>query len=251
MNKIFVSRDNIVANIDGIEILGNEVKFLNSGIYYIEYVNIEKINLLITVSNGADVRLFEECFLNDIVVNNRYVINDGTLVVNKFYNNKNVLEIVDIDLCHEGDKIEYKFSNLCKNSEKYIININHLARSTISDICNKSIAMDGSKLSFDINSNVKKEYEKSVLNQNTRIVVMGDSDTNISPNMYIDCEDVEARHGSVIGTFKDDTVFYLMSRGINYNDTIKLLVKGYLLSNIDADSELRQKIFSVIDMYWR
>ena len=111
--------------------------------------------------------------------------------------------------------------------------------------------MDGSNLDFVINSIVKKEYEKSVLNQNTRIVTFGLCDTKISPNMFIDCDDIEARHGSVIGTFKDEMVFYLMSRGIEYNDCIKLLVKGYLFSNIDADASLREKIFNVIDMYWR
>ena len=45
-------------------------------------------------------------------------------------------------------------------------------------------------------------------------------------------------------------VFYLMSRGIEYNDAIKLLVKGYLFSNVDADSYLREKILNVIDKYW-
>ena len=126
-----------------------------------------------------------------------------------------------------------------------------MAKSTSSNVCNKSIAMEGSTLNFVINSIVGKEYEKSILNQSTRIVTLGESNSHISPNMYIDCDDVEARHGSVIGTFKDDLVFYLMSRGIEYSDSIKLLIKGYLLSNVDTDSNLREKIFNVIDMYWR
>ena len=111
--------------------------------------------------------------------------------------------------------------------------------------------MEGAKLDFVINSIVGREYVKSVLDQNTRIVTLGDSDCNISPNMFIDCDDIEARHGSVIGTFKDEMIFYLMSRGIGYNDAIKLLIKGYLFSNIDADSDLKDKIFNTIDTYWR
>ena len=110
--------------------------------------------------------------------------------------------------------------------------------------------MDGSKLDFVINSIVKKEYSGSVLDQNTRIVTIGDSDAKISPNMFIDCDDIEARHGSVVGTFKDELVFYLMSRGIEYNDCIKLLVKGFLFSNIDVDNKMRERILNVIDMYW-
>ena len=180
----------------------------------------------------------------------RYVKKRLKLKINKFYNNKSVCENVDIDLCSIGSKIDYRFSNICTGVENYIINIYHNSKNTVSNINNKSISMNGSKLDFVINSIVKKEYSGSVLDQNTRIVTIGDSDAKISPNMFIDCDDIEARHGSVVGTFKDELVFYLMSRGIEYNDCIKLLVKGFLFSNIDVDNKMRERILNVIDMYW-
>ena len=250
MNKILVSRDKIISDSDNILVVGNNIKLFNDGMYSLEYENIDKIELCIEIDNGANVVLFESSFLDDIIVNNKYVINDGELRINKFYNNKNVSENIDIDLCSMGSKIDYRFSNICTGVENYIININHNNKKTISNINNKSIAMDGSKLNFVINSIVKKEYNGSVLDQNTRIVTIGDSDSKISPNMFIDCDDIEARHGSVVGTFKDELVFYLMSRGIEYNDCIKLLVKGFLFSNIDVDNKMRERILNVIDMYW-
>lgn len=250
MNKIFVSRDKIISDSLNVKIEDNNITLLSSDIYWIEYDNINKINLCIKVDSDIKVKLYESSFLEDIVVNNRYVVNNGELIINKFYNNNSVDEIIDIELYSMG-KIDYKFSNICKNKENYIININHKGIGTVSNINNKSIAMDGSKLDFVINSIVGKKYEKSVLNQDTRIVTVGLCDAKISPNMFVDCDDIEARHGSIVGTFKDDMVFYLMSRGINYNDAIKLLIKGYLFSNIDADNSLREKIINVIDMYWR
>ena len=102
-----------------------------------------------------------------------------------------------------------------------------------------------------INSNVPKRSNGSVLEQNTRIVTMGDSDAKICPNMFIDLDDVSAKHGSVIGTFKDDDIFYLMSKGISYRDTLKLLIKGFLLSNSVENHEIRKKIIDIIDLYWR
>ena len=250
MNKIFVSRDKIISDSGNVRIEDNNITLLNSDVYLIEYDNIDKINLCIRIDNEIKAILYESSFLEDIIVNNRYIINSGELRVNKFYNNNSVYENIDIDLYSMG-KIDYKFSNICKNNEIYTININHKGIGTVSNINNKSIAMDGSKLDFVINSIVEKEYEKSVLNQNTRIVTFGLCDTKISPNMFIDCDDIEARHGSVVGTFKDDMVFYLMSRGISYNDAIKLLIKGYLFSNVDADNSLKEKIINIIDMYWR
>ena len=250
MNKILVSRDKIISNNDNILVVGNNIKLFNDGIYSLEYEDIDNIELCIEIDNSAKVVLFESSFLDSIIVNNRYVINDGELRINKFYNNNNVSEKIDIDLCSVDSKIDYRFSNICTGVENYIININHNNKNTISNINNKSIAMDGSKLDFVINSIVKKEYNGSILDQNTRIVTIGDSDSKISPNMFIDCDDIEARHGSVVGTFKDELVFYLMSRGIEYNDCIKLLVKGFLFSNIDVDNKMREKILNVIDMYW-
>ena len=251
MNKIFVSRDKILTNSDSVLIDENVVKLLVSGIYTIEYNDVEDIDLCIYVDGNVDAVLYESSFLDRINVNNRYVVKNGTLRVNKFYDTMYVDEKIDIDLMCEYSKIDYRFSNICKKNENYIINISHNNRNTVSNINNKTIAMDGSKINFVINSIVGKEYEKSILDQNTRIVTIGDTDAKISPNMFIDLDDVEARHGSVIGTFKDDMVFYLMSRGITYNDSIKLLVKGYLFSNIDVDNVLREEILSVIDKYWR
>lgn len=251
MNKILVSRDKIISNSDKVNIKGKEIRLLVDDVYSIEYEDIKEIDLCIKLDNGVKATLFESSFLDEIIVNNKYIINNGELKVNKFYNNNKVLENIDIDLCYKGSKIDYRFSNICKDSESYVININHNSECTESNIDNKSIALDGSKLNFVINSIVKKEYEKSVLNQNTRVVTLGNSDSKISPNMFIDCDDVEARHGSIIGTFRNDMVFYLMSRGIEYNDAIKLLVKGYLFSNIDTNSSLRERILNVIDMYWR
>lgn len=250
MNKILVSKDNIVTNSDNVIVNGYDIKLMKSDIYVLEYVDISEINLCIYVSDNLDVTLFESSFLKDIKVNNKYIVDDASLLVNKFYNNDSVLENIDIDL-YNGGKIDYRFSNICKNKESYIVNINHKGVSTVSNINNKSIALDGSKLDFIINSIVGCEYRKSILDQNTRIVTLGECDAKISPNMFIDCDDIEARHGSVIGTFKDDMVFYLMSRGIMYNDAIKLLIKGYLFSNIIADISLREKILNVIDKYWR
>ena len=68
--------------------------------------------------------------------------------------------------------------------------------------------------------------------------------------MYIDLNDVEARHGSVIGRFNDEEIFYLMSRGIDYNNSIKLLVRGYIFSNLVMDMDSMTKITNIINKYW-
>lgn len=244
MNKIIVSKNGI----EGINIFNNCIE-LSDGEYSLEYIDSCKYNISFVI-NG-NVELIESSFDKDLVINNKYIVNDGYLKVVKFYNNLSVDETIDIDLCNNNSKIDYCFSNICRGVEKYIININHKYKNTISNINNKSIALINSKINFVINSNVYKDCIKSILDQNTRIVTMGECDASISPNMFIDLDDVEARHGSVIGSFKEDQVFYLMSKGISYSDTLKVLIKGFLLANLDVDAQLRFKIVDIIDTYWR
>lgn len=238
MNKIIVDREI------------NVIDILESGEYEIEYVNFDKIDCVININN-CDVVLYEDSFGNDIIVNNIYNVNNGSLEINKFYSNKSVKEEIVINLNEENDKVRYNFSNICMGEESYIININHKNKLTESIISNKSLALKNSKIDFIINSSVIKDCNGSKLDQNTRIVTLDKCDTSVSPNMFIDLDDVEAKHGSVIGTFKEEQIFYLMSKGINYNDSLKLLIKGYLLGNMKVTVDVRKRIIDLIDMYWR
>ena len=248
MNKILIDKKIICDNND-IDINGNEITFKKSGIYEVEYVIDGKYELTFNIS--SDITLLETSFNRKLDINNRYVIKNGNLKIYKFYDNLSVNEIINIDLCTKESKVDYKFSNICHTSENYVININHLARETISNINNKSVGLNNSKIDFIINSNVIKEAIKCELSQNTRIVTMGECHAKISPNMFTPLDDVMAKHGSIIGTFKEEDIFYLMSKGISYNDTLKLMIKGYLLSNIDILHEVRKKIMDIIDRYWR
>ena len=65
--------------------------------------------------------------------------------------------------------------------------------------------------------------------------------------MYIDEDDVEARHGSVIGTFSEDTIFYLMSRGVPREKALELLIKGHILSPLDFAFDFKQKIIETLN----
>ena len=247
MNKITIGKK-IISDSDNVRISDDTIEFVNDGDYEIEYVDDGEYKLELIINGNVNLLIYS--FDNTLNNKCRYTINNGSLHVYKFYNNQNVNEIVDIDLCRPMTNVEYKFANICKEVEKYEMNINHNAKNTESDINNKTVSIKNSSIKFIINSNVLKEAVESKLNQNTRIVTMGDCDTSICPNMYTPLENVEAKHGSIIGTFKDDEIFYLMSKGISYNDSLKLMIKGYLLSNISVNHEIRKRIIDKIDEYW-
>ncbi len=152
MNKILVSKNKITSDYDNVVVDGNDIIFNTDGEYFVEYIDIGKCKINYVIN--ACVKLYETSFRNDITVNNRYVIDGGCLDVVKFYNNSNVSEVINIDLCRDGDKINYSFVNICTREERYTININHKSKDTSSNIVNKSIACAKSVVHFAVNRRV-------------------------------------------------------------------------------------------------
>jgi len=64
--------------------------------------------------------------------------------------------------------------------------------------------------------------------------------------MYIEEDTVKASHGSVIGTFNYDDIFYLMSRGITEEESYMLLLKGFIFNNLELNLENRAIIYECI-----
>lgn len=153
---------------------------------------------------------------------------NSSLVINKMYNEKDICEEINVNLNGFNSKVNYNFSTLTYNNQKYVININHNNKNTISNIINHGVVMNDSKLEFIVNATVKKGNNKSVLNQESKIIVMGENNSIIKPNLFVDEYDVEAIHAATIGKFSKDDIFYLMTKGINKEDAINLLINGFL-----------------------
>ena len=56
---------------------------------------------------------------------------------------------------------------------------------------------------------------------------------NSKPELEIYADDVKCSHGSSSGTIDQDSLHYLMTRGLNRNDSTKLLIKGFLNDVLD------------------
>ena len=253
MNSILVI-NNEIKNIENeyITISNNSITFKKNCDYSIYYENCNKLDIKINLVDNVYVKLFE--YMSDLEVesNITYNISDNAnLLLFKFYSNKKILENIIVNLNGYMSKISYNFSNICVNDEIYKFIINHNNSNSISNISNKSICLENAKVEFEIDTIVSKGNVSCNMNQDTKIINFGDNYSSVRPNMYISEDDVEARHSSVIGNFSDEELFYLMARGIDYNSSIKLLVKGYIFSNLIVDMDKRSKILNIINKYWR
>lgn len=250
MNKILVVENKIIP-FDNSDVLIDEniIKFNNNGNYYIEYIDCNNISINIEIEENTCVNLFEYSNNKSININNKYnLYKNSSLIVSKFYSNDNTNEKINIYLRDNKANIKYNFSSVSTHNDKYTINIYHESNNTCSDIFNRTVAKKGSTNIFDINSYVDNGIKGCYLNQQTKIITLGDSNNKINPNMFIGEETTTAVHSSVIGSINKDDLFYMMSRGIDYNTSVNLIVKGIILSNINVNMEYKEKILKILDV---
>ena len=249
MNKIKVV-NNIIIPYDNNDVLisDNNITFINNGSYYIDYIDCDNISININVKDNVCINLFEYSNCNDIMLSNSYNLNkNSSLILSKFTANDSTKETINIYLKGEKSNIKYNFSSISSGNDKYLINIHHLDKETLSDIYNRTIAKEGSSNIFDINSYVENGIRDCYIKQETKIVTLGESNNKINPNMFIGEDSTIGIHSSTIGSISEDELFYLMSRGISYKDSINLIVKGMIISNINVDMETRGKILNILD----
>ena len=51
---------------------------------------------------------------------------------------------------------------------------------------------------------------------------------NSKPELEIYADDVKCSHGSSSGSIDEDSIYYMMSRGLSREQSKKLLIKGFL-----------------------
>ena len=245
MNNIIIN-NNIIKNYSDeyIIIKDNSLTFLKNNEYNITYINSTNINLNINIKDNVSIKLFIMSKDNNIKINNTYTLNEkSNLIVFIFYSNKKVLENINVNLEGKHSFISYNFSSITQNEDKYHLVINHNNSYVKSIISNKSIGYDNSKIDFTIDSILPKGNINCVMDQTTKILTLGEVDAKISPNMFIEEDSVEAKHGSVISSFNEEEIFYLTSRGIDSYEAIYLLIKGFIFSNLVLNMENKAIIY--------
>ena len=158
--------------------------------------------------------------------------------------------------CNLNDQYSSAFINgiiNLKNDQHHEIktNINHLAEKTKSYQLIKSVLNDNSKGVYQgkifVNSKAQKTdgYQLSkalLLNKNTEF--------DAKPELEIYADDVKCSHGSTSGNLDEDAIFYLMSRGLNYQQSRQLLINGFLLDVVEkiTDLEIKNLIKNIIEI---
>ena len=139
---------------------------------------------------------------------------------------------------------------LSKNKHHEIrTNTNHLYENTKSYQLIKSVIDDSSKSVYQGKIYVDSKAQKTDGYQLSKAVLLNEqAEFNAKPELEIYADDVKCSHGSASGSLNEDSIFYLMSRGLSYQQSRELLINGFLLDVVEkvTDSEIKNLIKNMI-----
>ena len=108
------------------------------------------------------------------------------------------------------------------------LKIVQVGKNTSSIVDAKSISKDGGVCTFRSNVHVKPTATNSKLTVSCESLMLdSESRSDTIPNDIIETDDIEYSHEATIGKISDQTIFYLMSRGISEKDAKAMIVRGF------------------------
>tara|TARA_B100001057_G_scaffold254427_1_gene254678 strand:- start:8706 stop:9953 length:1248 start_codon:yes stop_codon:yes gene_type:complete len=129
--------------------------------------------------------------------------------------------------------------------------INHLVENTKSYQLIKSVLGKNTKAAYQGRIFVDSKAQKTDGYQLSKAILLDEtSEFNAKPELEIYADDVKCSHGSASGSLNDNSIFYLMSRGLNYKQAKELLINGFLLDVIEkiTDTEIKNLIKTIIGL---
>tara|TARA_B100000029_G_scaffold175387_1_gene172657 strand:+ start:1021 stop:2268 length:1248 start_codon:yes stop_codon:yes gene_type:complete len=140
-----------------------------------------------------------------------------------------------------------------KNNQQHEIRsaINHLVESTKSYQLIKSVLGKNSKAVYQGKIFVNSKAQKTDGYQLSKAILLDEtSEFNAKPELEIYADDVRCSHGSSSGSLDENSIFYLMSRGLSYEQSKELLINGFLFDVIEkiTDSEIKNLIKNMIGL---
>ncbi len=158
--------------------------------------------------------------------------------------------------CDLNGKYSAAFVNgifsLDKNKHHEIrTSINHLAENTKSYQLIKSVLENQARAVYQGKIFVHSEAQKTDGYQLSKAILLDEStEFNAKPELEIYADDVKCSHGSASGSLNENSIFYLMSRGLNYKEAKELLINGFLLDVINkiTDEEIKNLIKTMVGL---
>ena len=193
------------------------------------------LNDLDIKTNTLTLEISGNVCINDINNNTdldlKIIMSDGSHCYNESINKFNL----NIEIASNA-YVEFNYSLKTLIASDISLNANIAGNNNISHINFHGITDQNGVIKNVATSKVDEATKDNEVLENLRIVTLNDAENMIVPNLLVRSDSVNAIHNTTISTVDKDYLFYLNSKGINKKDAIKLIVDGFLKSNLKENN---------------
>jgi Fe-S cluster assembly scaffold protein SufB len=198
-----------------------------------EHLNYE---LLIDDHNGAAQQHY--CF---------YLERNAVLVVEVLMVHKDVDLIIECVLRGEGAdaRIVGAYGLHASNNVKIYTVQHHQAAHTRSNLVMKGVLRDNAHVQYHGTIRIEKEAQGSyALQENKNILLSSNARAVSVPSLEVLAHEVHCFHGSAIGRFDEEQLFYAAARAIDEQTAHQLLLNAFF-ADLFTDASLKEKMRSL------
>lgn len=223
----------------------DKVQAYHNGILRVNAKENSNINIIIVNlmnSNSNNFMSIENSLEDNSKINYCIVDFGGKNSITNYYSN-----II-------GANSDNKLNTIYLGKENQIFDLNYIGelrgkKSNI-DIEVQGALKDTSKKNFKGTIDFKKGCKKATGNENEACMLLSDTAKSIAlPMLLCSEEEVEGNHSSSAGKIGEKELFYIMSRGFELKEAMKLMVRAKfnkILENIENEG-LKEEILQEID----
>ncbi len=221
----------------------NDLLVENDLILVLQYDGTDT-NLTINVTPNTNLRVFDvsKNTHNKITYN---IEKNTQVIVNKMGIDCN--DELEVNINDENADVEFHNSLISYDNFIFKETINHYHSGSKCKIINHALNVNEKELKLIVDGIITKEAYDTTFRQDNKIINLNNGMSYILPNLIVDNNDIEASHSAYIGTFKEDDIFYMMSRGISLKEAEKLLIKSFLINSMDLEEKEEDIFNGIID----
>lgn len=118
----------------------------------------------------------------------------------------------------------------------------HLVSHTVSTLLIKGLLRDSAVAQYHGTVRIEKDAQGSCASQENKNILLSNNARAVSvPSLEVLTHDVRCSHGSAIGRFDDEQLFYAASRGIDEKQAQYLLSHAFI-ADLFTDEMLKKKV---------
>ncbi len=210
---------------------------------------IAKLEKTLTIEEGKEKTILLDC-LDDCEI----IVKKDAQLTMIAYLTKGWEESKKLKFTLEGENSKVLFLSIifADNEEQfpYETESHHIGESTEGFYHTKSVLSGKSKINYTGNLVIPKsgQLADTYLSHDS-LLLSKDAKVGSVPCLEIEADDVAAGHSATMGRVDEEMLFYLRSRGLSPENAKRMLVHGFLASDLDKidSEEIRQLIEEEIE----